>query len=167
MVVEVRVKQKSYNSTEIVSKRYGLKTPLKILCFIKNREIHELKANGAIIKKALSMNDKAYAHIATLGKDGMIVRDKKKFIELTKQGEDTIKKSFFTIIPSYETDGLLKNFVRYLSAETKDFLLLRRSEGTFFPDSFLISLNEELLELYEEKFKKFCRNVEAVGNEVN
>ena len=113
------------------------------------------------------MNDKAYTYIATLEGDGMIVRDKKKFIELTKQGEDTIKKSFFTIIPGYETDSLLKNYVRYLSSETKEFLRLRRSEGKFFPDRFLTLLNEELPELHEDKLKNFCRNAETLESGVN
>ncbi len=113
------------------------------------------------------MNDKAYTYIATLEGDGMIVRDKKKFIELTKQGEDTIKKSFFKIIPGYETNSLLKNYVRYLSSETKEFLRLRRRENNFFPERFLILLNDKLLELYEDKFKEFCRNGETLESEVN
>lgn len=166
-MVEIHLEQKNSNSTEILRNRYGLKTRLKILCYVKDREMHALKTNGAIIIRALNMNDKAYTYIATLEKDGMIVRDGKKFITLTKQGNNIIKKSFFEIIPSYEADGLLKNFVQYISSETKQFLKLRRSKGDFIPERFLTLLNEELVELYEEKYQEFCRNVEAFENEVN
>lgn len=119
MVIEVRVKQKNYSSPEILSNRYYLKRLLRILCFIKNREIHELKTNRAIIIKVLSMNDKVYAHLVTLGKDGMIVRDKKKIIALTKQGEDTIKKASFQIV---SLSPLTKNCSNYTKISARNFV---------------------------------------------
>lgn len=164
-MVELLSAHESY--TKFLLNRYGLKTRLKILCFIKDREIHDLKTNGAIIIRALNMNDKAYTNIATLQEDGMITRDKKKFITVTKRGDNVIRRSFFQIIPDYETNCLLKNFVQYLSSETKQFLTLWRKEGNFVPDKFITLLNEELLEFYEVRFKNFCRNIEAFRNEVN
>lgn len=107
------------------------------------------------------MTDKAYEYIAVLEADGMITRDKRKYITLTEQGKETIKKNFFTIIPNYEAIYLLKNFVRYLSLQTIPFLKKRRSVG------YLTLLNEELLEFFEDKTENFCRNIEAFRNEVN
>ena len=73
------------------------------------------------------MTDKTYEYIANLEEDGMITRDEKKYLALTGQGEEAIKKNFFTLIPDYETNGLLKNFVQYLSSETERFLKQRRT----------------------------------------
>ena len=170
-MVVVESAQKSYNksnnSAKVLSNRYGLKTHLKLLCFINNRETRSLETNGAIIIKTLGMTDKAYEYIAVLEADGMITRDKRKYITLTEQGEETIKKNFFTIIPNNETNYLLKNFVRYLSLQTIPFLKKRRSVGNYVPDRYLTLLNEELLEFFEDKMENFCRNIEAFRNEVN
>lgn len=165
-MVIVQEKPEQFTLAKILWNRYKLKTHLNMLCFIKKREIEGLKTNGVKFKKGLNMTDKAYDYIANLEEDGMITRDKRKFIVLTEQGEETIKKSFFTIIPDYETDGLLKNFVQYLSSETELFLKQRRTHGNFLSDIRLASLTEELLGFYKDELKNFCRNAEAFKNEV-
>lgn len=158
------------NVAETQKNPYDFKTPLKILCLIKERECQALESNGASLKRALGMNDVIYRHIGSLEKDGKILRYVKKgktFLKLTNQGEDTIRKCFLKTCPNYEVNGLLIGFVGYLSSETPQFLKRRKNTDNFVPDRYLASLNEELLEFYENTFKKFCRDIKGLELEVN
>ncbi len=110
-----------------------------------------------------------YKHLKALEKEGKILRyesNKKKFVKLTELGEDAVKKCFFEMFPSYQTDILLKNFVRYLSSKTKQFLKERYNGVNHIPDKHLFSLNENLREMYETKLREFCRDAENLQIEV-
>jgi len=169
-VVEVQ-ENKDLSTIEGIQKHgYDFKPLLKILCFIKERECKSLETYGKIIKISLGMNEEVYRYISSLETDGMIVKyrkNKKKIIELTKQGDEAIKECFFKLCPNYETEGLLKRFIEYLSSETTPFLKRRRNSNKFAPDKYLYLLNEELLELYKTTFSKFCRDGKVSKREVS
>jgi hypothetical protein len=167
-VVEVREKRTPQEEQQ--KDPYDLNNRLKILCFIKERENRGIETYGATIKRGLGINEDVYKHLGPLEKDGKIVRyeiNKKKFVKLTRCGEETIRKCFFKLFPSYETDPLLKKFVEYLSSKTEPFLKERHSGLTYVPDKSLYSLSEELRELYENKLREFCRNAKNLQIEVN